>query len=103
MDADLGVDVRSTELFAGVSANCDCFSGGVTDCGLCELVGVKLLLLLVLLLLLLLWILDVVDNETGGGGGGGGLLFGLVKGGVSFLGERDELPFAAPGLVVPAS
>lgn len=31
------------------------------------------------------------------------LLFGLVKGGVNFLGDGEELPLAAPGLVVPAS
>lgn len=57
-----------------------------------------MLLLLVLLLLLLLNIKEGARLTDVGR-----LLVGLVNGGVSFLGEGEELPLAAPGLVVPAS
>lgn len=57
-----------------------------------------MLLLFVLLLLLLLNISDgAMLTEVGR------LVFGLVNGGVNFLGDGEELPFAAPGLVVPAN
>lgn len=99
LDADLGVELSSSELlFAGVSAIWDCFSGVASDSARGE---VSLLLSLVLLLLLLL-LLDPMEDPVIFVAGGV-LLLGLVKGGDSFLGEGEGLPLAAPGLVVPAS
>lgn len=99
LDADLGVELSSSELlFAGVSASWDCFSGVESDSARGD---VSLLLSLVLLLLLLL-LLDPMEDPVIFVAGGV-LLLGLVKGGDSFLGEGEGLPLAAPGLVVPAS
>lgn len=110
LEADLGVEVNSEELFAGVSALCDCFSGGVADSalvGVTLLLSLVLLLLLLLLLLLVLLLLLLLLGTMEGVPifvAGGGLLLGLVNGGVSFLGDGEGLPLAAdPGLVVPAS
>lgn len=100
LDADLGVELSSSELlFAGVSASWDCFSGVESDSARGD---VSLLLSLVLLLLLLLLLLDPMEDPVIFVAGGV-LLLGLVKGGDSFLGEGEGLPLAAPGLVVPAS
>lgn len=101
LDADLGVELSSSELlFAGVSASCDCFSGVESDSARGD---VSLLLSLVLLLLLLLLLLLEPMEDPVIFVAGGVLLLGLVKGGDSFLGEGEGLPLAAPGLVVPAS
>lgn len=100
LDADLGVELSSSELLlAGVSASWDCFSGVESDSARGD---VSLLLSLVLLLLLLLLLLDPMEDPVIFVAGGV-LLLGLVKGGDSFLGEGEGLPLAAPGLVVPAS
>lgn len=117
-----GVVVMSRDVSRGEVSmiGCTVFGsdvGGVDDCdlGVGDLVFMLLLfvlllllLFLLLLLLLLLVVLLLLFNMSGGakltGGGCRLLLLGLVNGDVSFLGEgEEELPFVAPGLVVPAS